>query len=140
MNRPARLKVVAYVVALFLAGAIFGAMVMSKISAGSQTLTVNRSPEIAAKMQKKLSDRLALTGEQLQKIQPLIEKTAEELEASHRDCLKRISQAIDDLHSQLGPHLTPEQQPKLAALAAEKKELMWQKYHYRPEANVSGGH
>jgi len=133
MNMPARGKIIAYMVALFVAGGICGAMVVARMAANPQTLIVNRSPEIAVKIQKKLTARLALTPEQLAKIQPLIEKTSEELEASHRDCLKRISLAIDNLHVQLCPLLTPEQKPMLAALDEERREAMWEKFHYRAD-------
>ena len=135
MSMPARGKIIVYMVALFVAGGICGAMVASRMAANAQTLIVNRSPEIAAKIQNKLTTRLALTSEQLAKIQPLIEKTSAELEASHRDCLKRISLAIDNLHGELCPVLTPEQKPMLAALDEERRELMWQKFHYRADTN-----
>ncbi len=134
MNKPTRWKIFAYMAALFVAGAICGAMVMDRMSANPQTLIVNRAPAITAKIQKKLSTRLGLTADQLKAVKPAIEKTSEEMEASHYDCLKRISLALDNLHNQIGPVLTSDQKPLLDALRAEKKELMWQKYHYRDEA------
>jgi hypothetical protein len=140
MSGPARGRVVVYSLALFVAGGICGAMVTSRLSANQQTLVVNRSPEIAAKIRAKLTAKLALTPEQLDKVRPLIEKASEELEASHRDCLKRISAAIDRLHLELGPLLTPEQQPKLTELDAERKDSMWQKYHYREDATNAVPH
>ncbi len=137
MNKPTQGKVIAYMLALFVAGGICGAMVAARLTVNAQTLIVNRAPEIAEKIQKKLATRLALTPDQLTKIQPLIEKTSEEIEASHRDCLKRISSAIDDLHTELGPVLTPEQKPMLTALDEERRESMWQKFHYRAETTNS---
>jgi Spy/CpxP family protein refolding chaperone len=137
MSMPARGKIIVYMVALFVAGGICGAMVASRMAANAQTLIVNRAPEIAVKIQNKLTTRLALTPEQLAKIQPLIEKTSEELEASHRDCLKRISLAIDNLHVGLCPVLTPEQKPMLTALDEERRESMWQKFHYQIETTNS---
>ena len=134
MNKPNCWKIFAYMAALFVAGGICGAMIMDHMSANPQTLIVNRAPAIADKIQKKLSTRLGLTPDQLKTLGPAIEKTSEEMEASHRDCLKRISLALDNLHNQIGPVLTPEQKPSLEGLRAEKKELMWQKYHYRDEA------
>jgi len=74
MSMPAQGKVIGYMVALFVAGGICGAMIAARMAANTQPLIVNRSPEIAAKIQKKLTARLALTPEQLAKIQPLIEK------------------------------------------------------------------
>jgi hypothetical protein len=134
MSGPTRGKIIIYSLALFIAGGICGAMVMSRFSNNQQTLIVNRAPEIAAKIRTRLTAKLALTPEQLDKIQPLIVKASEELEASHRDCLKRISLAIDQLHLDLASSLTPEQRPKLTELDAERRDSMWQKYHYRDDA------
>lgn len=137
MNQPNRWKVFAYMAALFVAGGICGAMVMNRMSTNSQTLTVNRAPEITAKIKEKLSTRLGLTSDQMTALKPVIDKTSEEMEASHRDCLKRISLALDNLHDQIGPVLTSDQKPLLDALRAEKKESMWKRYRYRDEAASS---
>jgi len=52
VNKPTQGKIIAYMVALFVAGGICGAMVAARMAANAQTLIVNRSPEIAAKIQK----------------------------------------------------------------------------------------
>lgn len=131
MTGPSRGKAIAYTLALFLAGGICGAVVMAHVTSTPQSLKVGRTAEIAVKIQEKLNTSLALTPEQLQKFQPLIDKAAAELEASHKDCLDRISLALTGLHNQIAAGLTPEQQQKLANLETQRRATMLQKYNYQ---------
>ena len=131
MTGPARGKAVAYAAALFLAGGICGAMVMARISTAGQSLKLGRTNEIAAKIRMKLATGLGLTPEQLEKFQPLIVKAAGELESSHLGCLDRISLALDNLHNQIAPELTPEQKQKMESLEKERAAQMLQKYNYQ---------
>jgi hypothetical protein len=131
MTGPSRGKAIAYTVALFLAGGICGAMLMARISPAAQSLKVGRTDEIALKIREKLNTGLGLTPEQLDKFQPLIVKAAGELESSHLDCLNRISMALDNLHAQIIPELTPEQKQKLESLEKERAAQMLQKYNYQ---------
>jgi Spy/CpxP family protein refolding chaperone len=133
MTDPKRWRVVAYMVALFAAGAITGGAVMSRMTPAGQTLKVGRSDEIARMITEKLDTRLQLTPEQNQKFAPLIKHASDELEASHLDCLKRISAAIDLLHQQMAPDLTPEQKEKMKALEAERENNMRAKYNFTLE-------
>ena len=133
MTKPARWKVFAYAAALFIAGAISGA-VATYHRAETSPLKVNRKGEIAEHIHQRLTTALGLTPEQAQKIDPAIEKTAEELESSHRDCLNRISAALDKMHLEIGPELSAGQKEKLKQLEAERREVMQKKYNYSPEA------
>src|ERR1700735_5704807 len=112
MTEPMRWRAAAYMAALFIAGVVTGAAVMAHNAAGSQTLKVGRSEEIAALIQQRFSV-LELTSEQREKFAPLIKKTSEELEASHLECLKRSSAAVDNLHAQMQPNLTADQIEKM---------------------------
>jgi hypothetical protein len=141
MTKPARWKVIAYAVALFVAGGISGA-VATYHKAETSPLMVNRKAEITEHISQRLTKALELTPEQVQKISPSIEKTAEELETSHRDCLNRISAAIDKMHVEIRPELSAGQIEKLKQLEAERRELMQKKYNYTPEPtnSNSGAH
>lgn len=140
MNEPMRWRMFAYMLALFIAGAICGAAVMSRMAAGSQTLKVGRTGEIEGIIKQKLELNLELTPEQRGKFEPLIKKTSVELEASHLDCLKRCSDAVDKMHEQIIPDLTEEQRAKLKQLEVERRALMRTKYNYPPETANAGGH
>jgi Spy/CpxP family protein refolding chaperone len=131
MTRPAAWKVLLYTVALFIAGAVCGAMVMSRRTpAADQPLKLGRTGEIADRIRTKLDARLQLTPDQQQKFDPLFVKTSTELEAIHKDCLDRITAALDQLHVEMGPGLTPEQLQSVKALEAERREQMLEKYNY----------
>ena len=131
MTGPSRGKAIAYTAALFLAGGICGAMLMTRMSTAAQSLKLGRTDEIAVKIQEKLKASLELTPAQLDKFKPLIVKAAGKLESSHRDCLDRISAALDTLHAQIMPELTPDQKLKMAALEAQRNDQMQQKYNYQ---------
>lgn len=139
MTKPARWKVMAYAVALFVAGAISGAMVTYH-KAETQPLKVDRKGEIAEHIRQRITTALDLTPEQKNKIDPAIEKAAAELEASHRDCLNRISAALDTMHVEIKPELSAEQKEKLKQLEAERRELMRKKYNYSPGPTNSSAH
>jgi Spy/CpxP family protein refolding chaperone len=122
-----------YMALLFIAGIITGAAVMSRTAANSQSLKVGRSEEIATMIRQRLETGLELTPDQRQKFQPLIQKTADELEASHLDCLKRIVVAVDKMHEQMLPDLTPDQREKFKQLETERRAKLREKYNYPPE-------
>ena len=131
MNNPNRYRAIFYAAALVLFGAIIGAMVMSRISGNPQTLRLGRVDEIATLIRQRLEGKLDLTPEQKVRIEPMIRKAAEEMEASHRDCLVRVNRAADNLHKEIKPELIPEQQQKLLELESERAGRMLDKYSYQ---------
>ena len=131
MTEPMRWRVFAYMLALFIAGAITGAAVMARNAAGSQTLKVGRTEEIARLIKLRLS-LLDLTPEQEHTFDPLIKQASEELEASHLQCLERSSTVVSNLHAQIKLSLTPEQLEKLKQLEAQRCNTMKSKYNYPP--------
>ncbi len=139
MTGAMRWRMIGYMAALFIAGAITGAAVMARTAAGSQTLKVGRTDEIESLIKQRLQI-LHLTPEQWQKFRPLIRKTSEELEASHLESLQRSSAAVEKLHAEIRDEaspdakLSPEQQAKLTELEAERRGLMLKKYNYPPGA------
>jgi hypothetical protein len=131
MTRPAAWKVLLYTAALFVAGAVCGAMFMSRrVPASDQPLKLGRAAVIANNIRTKLNTRLQLTPAQQEKFEPLFLKTSAVLESVHKDCLDRITAALDQLHAEIRPDLTPAQLDLLTALEAERREQMLQKYNY----------
>lgn len=138
MTEPMRWRMFAYMTAIFVAGVITGAAVMSHMGTNSQSLKVGRSEEIAGLIRQKLVTGLDLTPEQQEKFAPLIKQTSEEMEASHLDCLKRICAAVDKMQAQILPDLTSEQREKLKQLEKERREKMRQKYNFPPDTAKAG--
>ena len=138
MTSGSKWKVLAYAMVLFVAGAITGAMVMRpKVEASP--LKLNRSTEIAAKIQDRLNTRLHLTPDQITKIHPIVLKASDDLEASHRDCLIRIMDVLNGMHSQLSPDLTPEQKEALKQIEVERRDTFQKKYDFSPEEKKPAG-
>jgi hypothetical protein len=139
MTRPAAWKMFLYSAALFIAGGVCGAILMSRLAPAQeqQPLKLGRTNEIAAKIRTRLDSRLLLTPAQQQQFDPLFVKTSEQLECIHKDCLDRISASLDDLHAQMSPGLTPEQRQLLTGLEAERRQALWQKYNYPPATTNS---
>src|SRR5579883_1068220 len=138
MTELMRWRMFGYLTALFIAGFITGAAVMKHMTVNSQSLKVGRSEEIANLIRQKLIINLELTPQQREKIDPLIKKTAEEMEASHLDCLKRITAAADQLHEQISPELSAEQREKLKRVEEERRAKFREKYNYPPETAKTG--
>jgi Na+/phosphate symporter len=140
VNSSNRVKAISYALALLIFGGIIGAMMKSAMPATPQTLRVGRADEIEAVILERLDSKLALTPEQKQRMKPLIKKAAEEMEASHLDCLKRVNKAVDTLHDEIKPELLPEQVQKLGELEADRAARMKEKYNYPQSASNAGQH
>jgi Spy/CpxP family protein refolding chaperone len=137
MTGPMRWRMIGYMAALFIAGAITGAAVMARTAAGSQTLKVGRTDEIESRIKQRLQ-ALDLTPQQWQKFDPLIKQTSQKLEASHLQCLQQCSAAVENMYAEIMPALTPEQQEKEKQLGAERRNSMREKYNFTPEAAQTG--
>jgi len=109
-------KSIAYVIAIFLAGAIAGAAV-------AFSLAHPRRPA-PRDMQRFLTHRLNLTPEQVQKVDPILDKLNSDLDDVRRDARQRAGKLIDDTDAQISAFLTPEQKAKMAELQQERKERM----------------
>lgn len=139
MTNTSRWKVLAYALALFVAGGVIGAMVMYH-RVETSPLKVNRKSEIADHIRQRLTKTLNLTAEQAHKIDPYIEKTAEKLESTHLTCLNSICAALDEMHVAIAPELSAEQKERLNQITVERRELMLSKYNYTPGQTNSAGH
>lgn len=67
----------------------------------------------ADRMRQHLQRELQLTAEQAEKINPLLDRTAAELDAIRRDTAERVSQTMNDSQREIAPLLTPAQQERL---------------------------
>lgn len=132
MNSPNRSKAIFYAIALLVLGGIIGAMMRGAMPAAQQTLRVGRVDEIATAMRTRLYEKLALTEDQKQRIEPKIKAAAEEMEAAHLEALVEVNRVVDKLHAAIKPELIPEQLEKLRELEAERAERMKQKYNFPP--------
>ena len=138
MSSSSSFKVIGYAVIIFLLGGVCGAMLGPKFLPTHQTLKLGREQEMAAMIRNRLKTKLNLTSDQEQKIEPMIKQVSSSLETSHRDCLKKILEALNNMHAGLAPLLTPEQTAQLKELEAERNKSWLDKYNYSPE--TAAGH
>jgi hypothetical protein len=135
MNDVMRWRMIGYMIALFVAGAVTGAAVMGR-TASVQTLKVGRSEEIASLIRQRFA-LLHLTHEQKEEFEPWIKEASLSLEKSHLECLVQCSKAVDKLYAQIEKELSPEQKDELKKLEAERLNTLKQKFNFTPERSTA---
>lgn len=122
-------KSVGYVVAIFVAGGIAGASI-------ALSMTHHKFPG-PRDMQRFLTHRLDLTPEQVQKVDPIVDKLNTDLQAVRRDARQRASKLIDDADTQIASFLTPDQKAKMQQLQRARREhMMHHRWHPRHRENA----
>ena len=118
MIKPARWRVIAYLVAIFLVGGVVGALIA--VSVTKQMMSAPpRSHDIAALMRAHLRQRLKLTTEQEQKMDPIVEKASQEIQTLHSETKDKVRMALDTSYEQMAAFLTAEQKTKLEEIKRE---------------------
>ncbi len=68
-----------------------------------------------------LTQRLNLTPDQQTKIQPILTKAGDDIQALHRDEVGRISHIMEGANDQIAPLLTADQQAELKKMESERQ-------------------
>jgi Spy/CpxP family protein refolding chaperone len=123
MNHLTRHKVALYLAVIFLAGAVSGAVV------GWNSAKQSRGPRHPVKdmcdfMKKKLRDRLALTPEQMTRIDPIVERTGQEMRAVHRKTTEEIEAIIQRSNAEIAKELTADQKAEFDKMEQERQEWL----------------
>jgi hypothetical protein len=87
---------------------------------------------VGDRMREHLKRELGLTPEQLVLVEPILNQTAERLHAIRTETTQRVTEAMEESHRQLLPHLTPEQQAKIEKMK-ERHLRMLHHHGERPE-------
>jgi Spy/CpxP family protein refolding chaperone len=124
MNGPSRLKITLYLSAIFLAGAVTGALILS-IAWRHFMFGPPHPDKMAARWCGELQTELNLTPEQVQKIRPIVNDTMDEVRTS---ITHQLSTTISNCNTRIAAELTPEQQVKFQKLIKEREEMMRQKF------------
>lgn len=123
MNKP--WKVVLAFIAVFVAGAIFGGLLMVRI--GPRIMEQKRAksmPPTPPMLLRHFTDQLDLTAAQKEKIRPMVEKMEEEMRALRQNSLKETGAMLRGLQQRFAAELTPEQRKKLDKLQENQRERM----------------
>jgi hypothetical protein len=129
MNKTTRGKVIAYMAALFLAGAATGSLITYHLPRQSDS-----KPDITADLRARLKTKLDLTPAQQEKIDPLVQKAGAKMTGIRVNSIESFSAALAELNAQIAPELTPEQKEKLAGMDKERQESLKRRFNYTPES------
>ena len=115
-------KLAAYLAVIFVAGAVSGSVItLRKAQAKSQPPSMEK---VCHKMQDRLRTSLELTSEQSAEIQPILDRTAQEIKKIHSRTMQEIEAAICRGHEQLAKHLNPQQRLRLDQLDADRRDWL----------------
>ena len=119
MNPRSRWLTVVALLGIFLAGAVSGWL----FRPWGRPHGPPRGEDLASHLRMRLTRELALTPQQIEKMNPIIAESATELDKIRRDSEERATKLMDEMHAKLATTLTPEQLEKLAAMR-EKRRMM----------------
>jgi Spy/CpxP family protein refolding chaperone len=108
---------------VFVAGGMTGAFVVAR-QTHHMLFGPNRSGVVAEHMRHRLRAQLQLTDDQMKKISPIIDQTAEKLETIRTETGRRVHETFAESHREIANELTPEQQAKLQKMDERRHKLM----------------
>ena len=127
MTSLGKRKFATYVLVIFLAGAGSGALVAWQVSRRVPVAPVPPA-EIGARLRVRFQSQLALTPDQAQKIDPMIDQAMLRVEAIRQETASHVFANVSQLHEQMLTVLTPEQKTKFEALERERRVRLRQKF------------
>lgn len=134
----AKSKAVAYVVSIFLVGGITGGVVAVGVNRHAQSAPPH-SHDIAMHMRDRLTSSLDLTPGQLQQVNPILEKSSEEIQKIHAETMERVGSVMAGSYDQISALLTPEQKVKLEQMQNERANSEHRGHHFRPHMSPRSG-
>jgi len=129
MNHALKWKLIAGFLLVFVAGGLTGAFVAAT-TARNYFFAASHHAVAAQRMRERLKAELNLTPEQVEKISPVIDKTAARLEQIRKETAHRVRETFGELHSQIAADLTPEQKVKFEQMR-ERHHRMMRRFHRR---------
>ncbi len=133
MNQLSKLKISLYLTALFLAGAITGGFVTSKMMRRAMASPPDQE-HMAARWCTELQSRLALTPEQLNRIRPIVNDALAEIKITLSD---RLSATFSNSNARIACELTPEQRTQFEQMTRECQDFMQKKFREQPDKSKS---
>jgi Spy/CpxP family protein refolding chaperone len=131
MNEVLKWKLIAGFLLVFVAGGIAGAA-LGGLYARHLFFEFHHPRMIGVRMKEQFRSELHLTPEQVGKINPIIDKTAAELQQVRRDTGRRVGEIWMEAHQQIAANLTDEQRQKLQQM--KERHHRWQHRHGLPES------
>ena len=110
MTRALMWRLAIGVLVVFAAGVATGMFVGARKA--HDVLAFKHHHRMGEHMRERLTRRLQLTPEQVEKLGPIIDDTSKRLHEIRRESGKRVADTMQQAHSAMAPHLTPEQRQR----------------------------
>jgi len=139
MSQFSKWKTIGYAAAIFVTGGISGGA-LGVYEAKSHLFEPQREQEIAVRIRTRLQTKLALSPDQMAKINPIIDSDAAAVRAIHMEATQRVNKVFEDSYAKVSSILTPEQRAELDQMEKERREMMeahWQENHHHPSPSGS---
>ena len=108
---------------VFAAGAATGSFAGSHyFKKHKKRLNFKAHGAVSDRMQEHLRTELELTPEQTEKVAPIIQSTTDKLQAIRIETAARVRETMEEAGREMSPHLTPDQQKKLAELREKHRD------------------
>ena len=127
MSSISKWKLGVYVLAIFQAGGGSGALIGWQVCRRTPVAPVPPA-EIGARLRARFQSRLALTPDQVQKIEPMIDQAMRRVEAIRKDTASQVFANVSNMHEQVLTVLTPEQKARFEELERERRDYLRQKF------------
>lgn len=133
MDKP--WKVIFAFVGIFIAGAVFGGFFTLRTNGArpaGETPTARQEPpragganqQIAPALLRQLGQRLKLTDEQRQKIQPIVARAEEDLQRLRRQNFQDTTRVMEQMHADVSRWLTTEQRDELETMKRNMRDRL----------------
>lgn len=133
MNALTKSKVIAYLALIFIAGGATGAVITFKSTRQSNAQPASME-KTCNRLQDRLTSRLGLTPDQIAKLQPVFDETAEALRAVHSNALCDTDRILRSAHEKIAKELRPDQRAKLEMFDSRRTE--WLKKHLQSKSEI----
>ena len=127
MNSLGKWKLGLYLLAIFLAGGGSGALVAWQVCRRTPVASLPPA-EIGARLRARFQSRLALTPDQVRKIDPMIDQAMRRVEAIRKETASHVIANVSNLHEQVLTVLTPDQKVSFEELERERREYLGRKF------------
>src|SRR5262249_13983769 len=126
--RLSKLKIAGYLVAIFLAGGVTGALVMAGVA--KYRVRQQMKPDVMARRWcGELESSLNLTPEQIQKVQPIVDDTLNQIPIAMAWAL---ATTVSNGNARIAELLTPEQKVKFQQMIKEREDMMRRQLEQKP--------
>lgn len=122
MSRALKWRIAIGFLLVFLAGAATG--VFAGAWHARNAFAGRHGGMIGERMREHLKRQLNLTPDQLREVDPILDRTAAQLQTIRSETGARVSQTMEQSHQELAKHLTSDQQAQLQKLKKRHLRMM----------------